>query len=76
MADCECLAGWPFFNDRMKENPATAGMYKKNYCLGDNTDCARHQIKAAIGKENVPGDLYPTQQDRVKGIIEKFNARK
>jgi len=74
MADCECLPGCPFFNDRMKEKPATAEIYKKNYCLGDSTDCARHQVKVAIGKENVPGDLYPTQVDRVKRIIETFKS--
>ncbi len=74
MAECECLPGCPFFNDRMKEKPATAEIYKKNFCLGDSTDCARHQIKVALGKENVPGDLYPTQVDRVPRIIEAFKA--
>jgi hypothetical protein len=76
MAECECLAGCPFFNDRMKEKPATAEIYKKNYCLGgENTDCARHQIKVALGKENVPGDLYPTQTNRVRGIIDGYRGK-
>jgi hypothetical protein len=75
VADCECLPGCPFFNDKMKEKPATAEIYKKNFCLGDNTDCARHQVKVAIGKEYVPSDLYPTQQHKVQGIIEGFRAK-
>ncbi len=75
MADCECLSGCPFFNDRMKEKPATADIYKRNFCLGDNRDCARHQVKAALGKEHVPGDLYPTQNFKVQGIIADFRAR-
>jgi hypothetical protein len=75
MAECECLPGCPFFNDKMKEKPSTAAMYKKSYCLdGNNAECARHQIKAALGKEQVPADLYPTQVDRVKGIIEAAKA--
>jgi hypothetical protein len=73
MAECECLPGCPFFNDKMKEKPATAQTYKNNYCLGgENDKCARHQIKVALGKENVPGDLYPSQNYKVKGIIDEF----
>jgi hypothetical protein len=75
MAECECLPGCPFFNDKMKEKPATAEMYKKAYCQeGNNADCARHQIKIALGKENVPSDLYPSQVERVKGLIDGFKA--
>jgi hypothetical protein len=73
MTECECLSGCPFFNDKMKEKPATAQIYKKSYCLGgENEKCARHQVKVAIGKENVPGDLYPNQNDKAKEIINEF----
>jgi hypothetical protein len=73
MAECECLPGCPFFNDKMKEKPATAQIYKTNYCLGGNNGpCARHQVKVALGKENVPGDLYPTQENRVPGILAEY----
>jgi len=76
MAECECLAGCPFFNDRMKEKPATAELYKKNYCLGgENEQCARHQIKVSLGKENVPSDLYPSQVNRVQAIVDEFRAK-
>lgn len=73
MAECECLSGCPFFNDRMKEQPATAAIIKKKYCLGgENGKCARYQVKTAIGKENVPGDLYPNQTDKVPIILADF----
>lgn len=72
MAECECLPKCPFFNDRMADKPATASLIKKQYCLGDNTDCARHQVKVAAGTDAVPADLYPVQVDRVKGILEKL----
>ncbi|MBN1617463.1 MAG: hypothetical protein JW875_09160 [Spirochaetales bacterium] len=69
MAECECLPKCPFFNDRMADKPATAGLLKKQYCLGDNTECARHQVKVAAGAEAVPADLYPAQVSRVHGIL-------
>ncbi len=69
MADCECLPKCPFFNDRMTNYPATAQMLKNQYCLGDNKDCARHQVFLAAGGENVPADLFPSQTSRVPGIL-------
>ena len=47
-------------------------MIKKQYCLGDNTGCARHQVKVVAGAEAVPSDLYPVQVDRVQGILVKL----
>jgi hypothetical protein len=69
MADCECLPKCPFFHDRMANKPATAQMLKNQYCLGDNTGCARHQVKVALGSDLVPADLLPAQTDKVKGIL-------
>jgi hypothetical protein len=69
MADCECLPKCPFFNDRMADMPALAGMMKKKYCLNDNDTCARHIVFAALGSENVPDDLFPSQIDRARKIV-------
>ena len=69
MADCECLAGCIFFNDKMAERPATANVYKRRFCQEDNANCARYMVFKAIGKGSVPPDLYPNQQDRAKKII-------
>jgi len=70
MADCECLPKCIFFNDKMANKPATAQLMKNQYCHGDNAKCARHMVAAAVGTEHVPSDLFPTQTDRVKGIVE------
>ncbi|MBN1520471.1 MAG: hypothetical protein JW923_10330 [Spirochaetales bacterium] len=69
MAECECLAKCAFFNDTMAEKPATANLMKKNYCLGDSSNCARHQVFAKAGGQNVPADLFPSQVERVPGIL-------
>jgi hypothetical protein len=73
MLECECLATCPFFNDKMKEKPAMAKVYKEKYCLGGHkTECARYSVRNAIGKENVPLDLYPNQMDTANIIIANF----
>jgi hypothetical protein len=53
----------------MENKPATAQIMKKQYCLGDNSECARHQVKVAVGSELVPPNLFPSQVDRVSGIL-------
>lgn len=75
MTECECLTGCSFFNDKMAEVPATADMMKKRYCLGDNTNCARHMIKAALGTAKVPGDLYPAQVEKARIILQSSGIR-
>ncbi len=71
MAECECLPSCPFFNDKMKNMPTTANVYKKRYCLGDNTKCARYMVFKALGKERVPLDLFPNQIEVAKEILRK-----
>ena len=73
MAECECLPKCPFFNDRMLEKPVTTKMMKAQYCLGSNIECARHQVFKALGSENVPSDLYPSQRERSLQIIKTMN---
>lgn len=74
MAECECLPKCPFFNDKMASKPASAQLMKDTYCLGDSADCARHRVFVAAGGQNVPADLYPSQVDRVPGILEGLRS--
>ena len=69
MADCECLAACPFFNDRMTGMPAMAEIMKKQYCRGDFANCARFTIREKLGKDKVPSDLFPNQMDRARQLI-------
>ncbi len=69
MADCDCLTGCPFFNDRMKDMEGSASLFKARYCQGDYMRCARHLVKEALGKPSVPADMYPNQQDRAREMI-------
>ena len=69
MADCELLATCPFFQDKMADKPATAEMYKKQYCRGENSNCARYMIFRELGREMVPPDLFPNQTERAEEIL-------
>ena len=70
MAECKLLKGCPFFNDKLKEMPALADQYKRKYCLGDHTGCARFIVFSKLGKSAVPPDLFPNQQPRARQIIQ------
>ncbi len=69
LADCVCLSGCLFFNDRMAEIPVTAALLKKRFCLDQFKQCARCQVFSKLGRERVPTDLYPSQSERVAGIL-------
>ena len=68
MAACVCLEKCPFFNDKMANMPAMADLYKKNYCNGDSTHCARFMIFKVKGKDAVPADLFPNNVEKAQYI--------
>jgi hypothetical protein len=69
MANCELLEKCIFFNDKMGNRPGMAEMYKKTFCRGDNSTCARHMVVEAMGRDKVPPNLFPNQADEAKKII-------
>ena len=69
MAECEFLNGCPFFNDKMKDTEGLGAMYKKKYCLGDNSECARYMVVTELGKGHVTMNLYPNMVDHARKII-------
>ena len=69
MADCECLAKCPFFNDRMPDVDGLGAMFKRRYCQGDNQNCARYQVLKKAGRDKVPPTLYPNQMEIARKII-------
>ena len=69
MTDCELIAGCIFFNDKMSEFPVTAERMKRDYCKGDNSSCARYRVFKALGRQNVPKDLFPNDTDRANKML-------
>jgi hypothetical protein len=69
MNNCELLDGGLFFKDQMPMEYGLGSLYKKKYCLGDNTMCARFMVAKVLGREKVPTDLYPNMHDRARELI-------
>ena len=69
MADCEVLTKCPFFSGKLEKMPSTAELLKKRYCRDEYRSCARWMVRAAIGGDKVPGDLFPNQNERVARLI-------
>jgi hypothetical protein len=72
--ECDRLSTCEFFNRFLNQLPVVTQMYLKNYCLKDNSKCARLAVFEALGKGGVPSQLRPDQHDQATTIIE--NARK
>jgi hypothetical protein len=66
MAECAKLKGCPFFNDRMQGMDGMASLYKKRFCTGDFSQCARWQVSQTGA--TVPSDLFPNQIERVADL--------
>ena len=71
MAECDCLSGCPFFHDKMANMPALSSIMKKRYCLDDYMSCARHKVKEALGKDRVPGDMFPSHHEKAARLIQQ-----
>ncbi len=69
MTDCELLEKCIFFNDKMANMPGMAALYKRQYCQGDNSGCARYIVFQALGRERVPADLFPNDVERAEQIV-------
>ena len=71
MAVCEKLEKCPFYQGKMSMESGLGSMYKKKYCEGDKTICARYQVATTVGPEFVTEALYPNMDARAKKIIEQ-----
>ena len=44
-------------------------MYKRKYCEGDKTTCARYMVATQVGAEFVNNNLYPNMLELANKII-------
>jgi hypothetical protein len=71
MASCDLMLQCPFFNDKMANMPISAAYIKEVYCRTDSSACARYMVVRALGRERVPPDLFPSETNRAKRIIDR-----
>ena len=69
MAMCEKFEKCPFYNDKMPCNTGIGSMYKKRYCEGDKTQCARYFVSTKVGPHAVDNNLYPNMMDKAQKIL-------
>lgn len=69
MAVCEKLEKCPFYQGKMDINSGIGAMYKRKYCEGDKTQCARHIVATQLGPEYVTNNLYPNMQDAANKLL-------
>ena len=69
MAMCEKLEKCPFYQGKMDMNSGLGSMYRKKYCEGDNSTCARYMVATTVGKEFVTSSLFPNMVDKANKII-------
>ncbi len=69
MATCEKLPKCPFYQGKMDINSGLGSMYRKKYCEGDKTICARYMVATQLGPEYVTNNLYPNMHDQANKIL-------
>ena len=65
MPDCKLTEKCLFFNNRMAAMPSMADLFKDRFCRSGGSGCARYVVCEALGRENVPPDLYPNDLEVV-----------
>ena len=69
MATCEKLPKCPFYQGKMDINTGLGSMYKKKYCEGDKTTCARYIIATQLGAEFVTNNIFPNMNDLAEKML-------
>ena len=69
MATCEKLSKCPFYQGKMDINSGLGLMYKKKYCEGDKTLCARYMVATKLGPQFVTNNLYPNMHEMAQKIL-------
>jgi hypothetical protein len=69
MRECDALAKCIFFNDQMASRPGTAELMKNNFCRSNYETCARYMVLKALGREAVPKDLFPSEEEKAKALL-------
>lgn len=71
MGTCEKLEKCPFYQGKMDINSGLGSMYRKKYCEGDKTICARYRVATQLGPEFVTDRLYPNMDQAADKLLEE-----
>ena len=66
---CEKFEKCPFYQGKMDCEKGIGALYRKNYCEGDKTKCARYIVSTQCGPEFVNNNLYPNMDKKAQEIL-------
>lgn len=69
MAMCEKFEKCPFYQGKMDCDKGIGALYRKTYCEGDKTKCARYIVSTQCGPEFVNNSLYPNMDKKAQEIL-------
>ena len=73
MADnCKYLNYCPVYQGKLADKEGMKKIFKRRYCEGDYSNCARYQIASTIGESHVPEGLLPNQNEKAKEVLENY----
>ena len=72
---CEKLQKCPFYQGKMNMDSGLGSMYKKKYCEGDKTLCARYIVATKLGAEYITNSLYPNMNDAANKLLEDHKSK-
>lgn len=75
MPECPNLSTCPMLLQTSKMMPAVAALVRQHICQKRFGECARFRVCMALGKEAVPLDLDPSQQERATKLISEGLAK-
>lgn len=70
---CEKFEKCPFYQEKMPCDSGIGAMYRKRYCEGDKTLCARYQVSTKCGPEFVTNNLYPNMHAQAEEILKQHS---
>ena len=71
MPSCPFIASCPLFLRTLAGQPTVAGVYRKLYCEGAVTACARLLVRQNLGEAHVPPGLFPYETGRARALIRR-----
>ena len=75
MGVCEKLEKCPFYQGKMSMDSGLGSMYKKKYCEGDKTICARYIIATQLGPEYVNNNIYPNMNNVAEKLLAEHKKK-
>ncbi len=68
MSQCHLTDTCIFFNVEVGYSPDLQAAMRREYCLGDNSRCARLLALEFMPREEVPADMIPTDLEQLERL--------